>query len=134
MIQPAQIQVRFADLDLMGHVNNSVYLSYFEYARVQYFNEILGRDWDWNRFGCLVVRNEINYHKSILLNDIPFVTCFLEEIGHKSFTIGYEIKVNDVLTTTGKTVLVCFDPREQRAIEVSDDWRKALIQLEKNSN
>ena len=131
MITPAQIQVRFGDLDMMGHVNNSVYLSYFEYARVHYFNEILGRDWDWKKFGCVVVKNEVNYHKSIFLNDVPVVTCFLEEIGAKSFTIGYQMKVNDVLTTTGTTVLVCYDPKEQKAIEVSDDWRNALARLTK---
>lgn len=131
MIQPVQIQVRFADLDMMGHVNNSVYLSYFEYARVQYFNEILGKYWDFNKFGCVVVKNEINYLKSILLNDTPVVTCFLEEIGSKSFTIGYEMKVNDVIVTTGRTVLVCFDIQSQKAIEVSQDWKDALDRLEK---
>lgn len=45
MIKPVEIQVRFADLDVMGHVNNSVYLSYFEMARVHYFGELLGYNW-----------------------------------------------------------------------------------------
>ena len=42
MIEPVQIQIRFADIDAMGHVNNAVYLSYFEFTRVHYFSELLG--------------------------------------------------------------------------------------------
>jgi acyl-CoA thioester hydrolase len=58
MIQPAKIQVRFADIDVMGHVNNAVYLSYFEMTRVHYFQELLGLTWDWKAHGVLLVRNE----------------------------------------------------------------------------
>ena len=61
MISPAQIQIRFADIDVMGHVNNAVYLSYFEMARVHYFKQILGEEWDWNSDGILLARNEIDY-------------------------------------------------------------------------
>ena len=38
-IKPAEIQVRFADIDVLGHVNNAIYLSYFEMTSVHYFNE-----------------------------------------------------------------------------------------------
>ncbi len=131
MISPPKIQVRFTDLDLMGHVNNSVYLSYFEYARVYYFNNLLGKDWDWKKNGCLVVRNEIDYHKSILLNDEPTVIVSLVDIGRKSFTIDYEIKVKHVLTTTGKTTLVCYDSELGITMEVSPEWRDALNRLKK---
>ncbi|MCO5259528.1 MAG: acyl-CoA thioesterase [Crocinitomicaceae bacterium] len=129
MIKPAQIQVRFADLDTMGHVNNTVYLSYFEYARVHYFNELLGLNWDWKKFGVLVARNEINYHLPVLLNDTPQVEILLDSIGAKSFTLAYEIKVNGKITTTGKSVLVCFDASSHQSIPVSEEWKQALSQL-----
>ena len=47
MEQPIKIQVRFSDLDTLGHVNNAVYLSYFEMARIAYFTPLLGENWDW---------------------------------------------------------------------------------------
>ena len=131
MITPAKIQVRFADLDTMGHVNNSVYLSYFEYARVHYFNELLGLNWDWSRFGVLVAKNEISYLKPVLLNDVPHVEVLLESIGSKSITLAYEITVNGALTTTGKSVLVCFDSSAQTSIPVSEDWNRVLGKLRK---
>lgn len=129
MITPAKIQVRFADLDTMGHVNNSVYLTYFEYARVHYFNELLGLGWDWKKFGVLVAKNEVSYLKPVLLNDVPHVEVLLESIGTKSFTLAYEITVNGELTTTGKSVMVCFDVTKQSSVEISQEWKDALEKL-----
>lgn len=131
MITPAKIQVRYADLDTMGHVNNSVYLSYFEYARVHYFNELLGLGWDWKKIGVLVARNEINYLKPVLLNDVPHVEIVLDSIGTKSFSLAYEIRVNGELTTTGKSVMVCFDISKQATTEISEEWKEALNKLRK---
>jgi acyl-CoA thioester hydrolase len=71
MIKPAKIQVRFSDIDVMGHVNNAVYLSYFEMTRVHYFRELLGLEWDWKSHGILLVRNEIDYIKPILIQHVP---------------------------------------------------------------
>ena len=82
-VSAAKIQVRFSDLDIMGHVNNSVYLSYFEYARVHYFGQLLGTDWNWKTDGVLLVRNEVEYLRPVLLNDTPEVTVYTEEIGTK---------------------------------------------------
>ena len=98
MIEPAKIQVRFADLDVMGHVNNSVYLSYFEMARVHYFGHLLGYEWDWTKDGVVLVKNEVEYQKPILLKHRPKNTVSLEHIGSKSFTLSYEVFVeNEIL-------------------------------------
>ncbi|MDA0882981.1 MAG: thioesterase family protein, partial [Bacteroidetes bacterium] len=48
-----EIEVRFRDIDAMGHVNNAVYLSYFEQARIGFFNAIVDDKWDWNKLGVL---------------------------------------------------------------------------------
>ena len=41
------VEIRFKDIDLAGHVHNSVYLSYFEQARMMLFAEFVADDWDW---------------------------------------------------------------------------------------
>ncbi|PWL23464.1 MAG: hypothetical protein DCO96_16065 [Fluviicola sp. XM-24bin1] len=129
MIEPARIHVRFSDLDVLGHVNNSIYLSYFEIARVHYFAELLGTDWDWNKNGVLLVKNEVEYFKPIVLHDAPHVHVFLEHVGEKSFTLSYEIKVNDTLHTKGKSVLVCFDASKNATIPINPVMKEALNQL-----
>jgi acyl-CoA thioester hydrolase len=52
------VQIRFADVDKLGHVNNAVYLSYIEVARMDFFKEAGGKI-DWNKKGVIVGRIEI---------------------------------------------------------------------------
>jgi len=131
MISPARIQVRFSDLDVLGHVNNSVYLSYFETARVHYFAHLLGANWDWHKNGVILVKNEVEYHKPILLHDAPMVHVFTEHIGEKSFTLSYEIRIRDEVYTTGKSVLVCFDASKHATVSIDSVMKDALGQLKK---
>jgi acyl-CoA thioester hydrolase len=129
MITPAKIQVRFSDLDVLGHVNNTIYLSYFEMARVHYFKELLGEGWDWNKFGIVLAKNEVEYFKSVLLNHEPLITIFTEHIGSKSFTLGYELHVNSELFAKGKSIQVCFDASIQQSILVPDQMRMQLERI-----
>ena len=129
MISPAKIQVRFSDLDVMGHVNNSVYLSYFEMTRVHYFRELLGLNWDWRTEGVLLVRNEVDYVKPILLHHQPEIYMTLEKIGEKSISLLYEIKVDGELCTKGKSVLVCYNAEEGKTIPVPESMAEALQRL-----
>ena len=131
MIVPARIHVRFSDLDVLGHVNNSIYLSYFEIARVHYFAELLGTEWDWKNNGVILVKNEVEYLQPILLHDIPYVYMYTEYIGTKSFTLSYEVRVKDTVHTKGSSTLVCFDSTQNATIPIDPVMRKALEQLKK---
>ena len=130
MIQPAQIQVRFSDLDVLGHVNNTVYFSYFEMTRVHYFRELLGIDWDWQSYGIILVKNEIEYKHSVLLNHRPSIKMITEQIGDKSFVLRYELMVNDVLYAVGRSVQVCFDAHTQKTISIPAEMREMLKRIE----
>lgn len=131
MIKPAKIQVRFADCDMMGHVNNAVYLSYFEQARLHYFAQLVGADWDYQKQGTLLVKNEIVYLKPVLLHNQPEIYVHLEEIGEKSFTFGYKVVVNGDVCTTGTSKLVCFDFESKSSVPVFPEFIAAFEKLEK---
>lgn len=130
MIKPAKIQVRFADCDMMGHVNNAVYLSYFEQARLHYFAQLVGQEWDYQKQGTLLVKNEIVYLKPILLHEHPEIFVHLENIGEKSFTFGYSVKVDDEVRTTGSSKLVCFDFQKQSSVKVFPEFIEAFKKLD----
>ena len=125
-IKPTEIQVRFADIDVLGHVNNAIYLSYFEMTRVHYFNELLGESWDWKKNGVLLVRNEIDYFAPILLHHQPQIFMHLIEIGTKSFKLGYEVYVGDKLHTVGCSVMVCYNAVTDSTINVPNEMKIAL--------
>ena len=130
MIQPANIQVRFSDLDVLGHVNNTIYFSYFELARVHYFRELLGIDWDWRHHGIVLVKNEAEYVKSVLISHTPEVFVFTESIGIKSFTLAYELKVNGEVFVKGRSVQVCYNAETQQTIAIPEEMKSALMKLQ----
>ncbi|MBM3160479.1 MAG: acyl-CoA thioesterase [Bacteroidetes bacterium] len=127
MLTPTKIQVRFADIDAMGHVNNAVYFSYFETARINYFKQILGDDWDWQIDGVLLVRNEIDYILPISLHDSPEITIEIENIGAKSFTLCYKVFVKNKLMTAAKSVLVSYDNVNGQTKLVPEKMKQKLI-------
>ncbi|MFT5861095.1 MAG: acyl-CoA thioester hydrolase [Flavobacteriaceae bacterium] len=129
MIKPAIIHVRYSDLDVMGHVNNSVYLTYFEMARVHYFGTFLGRDWDWKKDGIILVKNEIEYLRPVFLHDRPEITVTTSHIGTKSFILDYTVVVEGKLCAKGKSTLVAFDTEKNATVVVPDGMRSMLESL-----
>jgi acyl-CoA thioester hydrolase len=118
VIVPAPIQIRFADLDVMGHVNNTVYFSYMEMARVHYFKEILGLDWDWQSFGILIVHNSIDYQKPLFLHDELQIEMSCATWGNKSFELTYSFKTKNAIHAAARSVQVCYDSKKNETIQV----------------
>lgn len=122
-------EIRFSDIDAMGHVNNATYLTYFEQARIHFFNQLLG-EWDWEKVGILLARNEVNYKQPIFYKDKVQIHTRVSKVGGKSLEMEYSIikaeREGEVLCTDGKSVLVCFDYQSQKTISVPDSWRELL--------
>ena len=127
-----KLQVRFNDLDMAGHVHKSEYLNYFEIGRIDFFNQVIAKDWDWKKQGILVARNELDYLKPIYFHDNIFVETHCEDIGKKSITLGYKIfnEKDGVkeLCSKGRSILVCFDFNKKESVEVFDQWKLNLEQ------
>jgi acyl-CoA thioester hydrolase len=129
MIEPYKLQVRFSDCDMMQHVNNAVYLNYFEEARIHYFRHLLGLEWDWKKTGVLLRKNELEYLKPVFLNDPVEIEVFLKHMGDKSFTLAYEVRVLGELRTTGTSVLVSYDSVIKCSIPVPGRMRESFDRL-----
>ena len=104
-----QIEVRFADIDAYGHVNNAKYFTYLETARTKIFMENFV---DFMNEGILfiVVRAECDFKKPIRLNDPVQVSMWMSKVGKTSFEMDYLIETPDgKLYATAKTVMVAYD-------------------------
>lgn len=121
--------IRFADIDMMGHVNNSVYLTYFEQARMKFMLDITPQPWSWIHQGIVVARNEINYRKPVFLGDNLSVEVEAIELGTSSFTLLHTIFREDEICSDCKSVMVCFDYEMGTKIEMPEIWRNALASL-----
>ena len=126
------IPVRFADIDAFGHVNNAVYLTYFEIARSSYWNEVV--HWNWNKMGIIIGRAEIDYLKPIALNDQVFAYVRTSRIGNSSFDLEYVLirSTNGVeeICTTGSTVCISFDYILKSSSTIPEEHRKKMQEFE----
>ncbi len=129
MLDSYRLQVRFSDCDMMQHVNNAVYLNYFEEARIHYFRQMLGNDWDWKKTGVILRKNELEYLKPVFLHEPVEIFVYLKHIGEKSFTLAYEVKVLQEVKTTGSSVLVCYDSVNKCSIPIPKRMKDALSKL-----
>jgi acyl-CoA thioester hydrolase len=124
------IDIRFRDLDALGHVNNVVYLTYVEQARVRYFDEVFGNRHDWDEWGVLLARTEINYLQPLLFKDVA--KCGLEcvAIGRKSmeyiFKMFKTVDGKDIEVASGVNILVSFNHNDNVSIPVPDVWKNAV--------
>lgn len=120
------IHIRFNDLDTYGHVNNAVYLTYFEEGRKLWFQDRVGKKWDWSEHGILLAKHEVEYKKPLLLTDEAEIELWVSAAGNKSFEISYRIVKGEErqLCTIGKSVAVCFDYRKRKTIPIPEEWRE----------
>ena len=130
----SKIQIRFKDLDSMGHVNNANHFTYFELARMQYFDEVVAETINWEEQGIILAHMEIDYKKPILLHDQILVYSRVSRLGSKSFEFEYCIVVEkegslDVVAN-GKSVQVCFNYLTNQTISVPESWREKVIGYE----
>ncbi len=117
-----EIPMRFSDIDAMGHVNNAVYVTYFEMGRVAVLDQIVGsRKLEDIRF--VVARAEVDYLRPILFADKVEVGLRVSSIGKSSFTIEYLITANGAPAAKGLTVQVFYDYEKGSKMPVPDDFR-----------
>lgn len=118
------LQVRFRDLDPMGHVNHAVYASYLEAARSVFYREVL--DQPLEKVDTVIVHIELDYDRSIELGDEPVCHLGVERVGETSLTIRYELRLDGDIAATAETTQVVLDENTGRAREIPSAWREEL--------
>ena len=105
------MDVRWREMDALGHVNNAQYLSYVEETRVQWFNS-LQNGWQERDASPIVAAIHVDFRKPIVWPEQITVFLFAEKRGSKSATIGHRIQSTggaSVIYAEGYTVLVWID-------------------------
>jgi acyl-CoA thioester hydrolase len=125
------IEVRFSDLDVMGHVNNAVVVSYLEQARFQWWRSFLGGR-KFQEEGFLMARVEVDYRQPILLGDDVRVELHCTRVGNTSFELSYRVTkgLGGDLFAEAKTVQVMLDfstNRPKPLAEGTRDWLEAQV-------
>ncbi|WP_049935441.1 acyl-CoA thioesterase [Haloplanus natans] len=123
-----ELQVRFRDVDAMGHVNNAVYATYLEQARVDYYADVLGVGLD--DIDTVLVNLEIDYRHEVTLADgTVTVEMGVRSIGESSVVVGYELRAGDRVAATAETTQVYVDPEAGTSRPLPEDWVETMESL-----
>jgi acyl-CoA thioester hydrolase len=124
--------VAFRDLDGLGHVNNAVYLSYVESARLAYMQEVLG-PLELEELG-IVADVKISFRSPAALGETLEVGHRVSRVGETSLVFDFEVRGGDGrLVAEGSTVHVAFDYGVQRPVPVPEEWRRRIESYEARS-
>jgi acyl-CoA thioester hydrolase len=129
------IQLRWKDIDQFGHVNNAVYLTYFETARYYYNRDV--NQWDWNQDQYIIASIKVDYLRPIFYPGDIMVYLRIGDIGDKSFVFHYAITFEkngiEKLAATGQSTQVFYDVRNQKTIPIPERIIKQWKAFEKEN-
>ena len=126
------IQLRFNDFDALGHVNNSVYFSFYDLGKTDYFRNVIPEMTTDQHVGVVIANIQVNFLLPVYPQENVAVQTAVTEIGHKSFKLLQQLidlDTNEVKCICN-TVMVGFDAQAKTTRPISDEWRKAINQYE----
>ena len=136
-----EIPVLWGDMDNFGHVNNIVYLKWFETARVEVIKKALGLEEvqmdeikEKNGFGPILANFKINYRIPLKYPDKVYASARVKEggIGNSSFIIEYLMtseKNAEAVVADGESVIVIINYREGSKMRIDDEMRNKLTSM-----
>lgn len=126
------IQIRFNDIDALGHINNNIYFSYFDLGKTDYFEKIKRSLVDWTE-GIVVIANiNADFLSPIYYKEKIEVDTKVTKLGEKSGVLLQQIrsvKTNEIKCRC-QTVFVTYNPDTQSSMAIPDVWRNAISQFE----
>lgn len=104
------IDVRFRDLDLFGHVNNVVYLTYLESARLAWWMHVSGRP-DLRDVTMILARTEIDYRRPVVFGERLRVGVRCVSMRRSSFALAFRVEAESdgAVVAEARKVLVHYD-------------------------
>lgn len=120
-----EVNVRFCETDLLGHVNNNNFFVYMEDARIRFFNDLnlVGNDWNF-----ILASTKCDFIKQVYFNQTLLIRSHVGKIGNSSFHLEQEMfeKDSGELVAKGLSVVVQFDFEHQQSKPLSQEMRESL--------
>jgi len=129
-----EIDVRFADTDAMGHVNNAVYLTYCEAARISYWTDVTGEPVRLGTEGAeslILAEARITYRAPAFHGETVTVETRATRLGRSSFTLEHRVTARVAsgpsrLVATSESILVRYDYTADAPVAISAAHRAAI--------
>ena len=122
-----RLQTRYSDYDSKGHVNNAVYLTYFELGRVHAWIAVAGA----TEPNFIVAEARITYRSPAMLGEPLLIEVTTSEIRNKAWVWSYRIldERDERVVAEGATTQVMYDYSDRRSVPIPDGLRAALERM-----
>ncbi|MGN0214335.1 MAG: acyl-CoA thioesterase [Muribaculaceae bacterium] len=126
------VQLRFNDIDILGHLNNSVYFSLFDLGKTRYFEAVRGGSIDWLTADIVIANINCDFVSQTFYDEPLEVRTQTLKMGEKSILLAQQV----YNTATGEVkvqctcVMVSFDVETGKSKPLSEQWRTALQTFE----
>jgi acyl-CoA thioester hydrolase len=123
-----KVDVRFADMYSMGHVNNADYLTYFEPARMAYCMHVTGRR-DLKDRDIILARDDVDFRSPLVAPESGEVGVGCASIGRTSIVLQQDMHERKTgrLVAEARKVLVHYDYNILRPVPIGEDMRKMIL-------
>ncbi len=128
------VEVRFRDLDAMRHVNNAVYLTYLEHARLRYLRDVIGVS-NPRHLAMVLASITCDYLSPVHMGETLEVATRVDWIGRTSLSMSHVVTAlrDDRQVARASSVLVAYDYSAERPRPVDEQWRRNLEEFEGRS-
>ena len=127
------VQLRFNDIDALGHVNNSVYFQFFDLAKTEYFAGLeVNADINWCRPSIVIANVNCSFLVPTVFQEPVEVLTQCAHLGNKSLTLLQHLVNSETreVKCTCATVMVNLDPQTNQPSPIPQVWRDAIIAFE----
>ena len=124
----ADIQLRFNDVDVLGHVNNTVYFSFYDTGKALYFSAIHGKRMSWEKVVRIIANINCAFMAPIIYGEEIEVLTRCTAMGNKSFTLEQLLREKNTgeIKSHATTVMVSYDPDTHRSQPLPETTRREI--------
>lgn len=128
-----KVQLRFNDIDILGHLNNTVYFSLYDLGKARYMEDLGLREPGPVAPSSVIADVHCTYFKPVHYGDDIYVGTTCSEVGERHFVLDQEMVDGDgEVRSKCRTVMVYIDPATGKAAPLPEDYR-AKIETYENS-
>lgn len=125
------IEVRWRDVDVLGHVNNAVYFTYFEIARGRYFDQVFRRS-EFPGITCILLSIQCDFLNPARHGDVVEIGIRVSAVGRTSFDFEYEARLagSDQVLARSRSTQVLYDRFSKEKIAVTGKWLAEITRVQ----
>ncbi len=126
-------QVRWGEMDALGHVNNVTYFSYYENVRIEYFKSLGFNSINIDEsLGPVLASISCNFLKPVVYPDTIIIGAGIRKVGNTSIQLDYDIfsEQQQDIVSTGSSVVVMINYQTGIKVRVSDEIREMIRKIE----